>query len=101
MFILDVVDMSSANVAPNDPNFKFTNYARDFRWCTLYGGQPGTDLLCTNSGPCSGGGILIENLRINNVFIFRFSVNIFFFLFMLVDLFYSFKLSYGQLTKKL
>lgn len=94
-FFLDITDMAVANDPPNSNTFKFVNYARDTRWCTLYGGQPGTDLLCTNTAPCSGGGILIEDLRISNPFLFRFSINIFFFLFICMDIFYSFRWEYG------
>lgn len=90
-FILDVNDMVVANVGPDSSSFRFTNYARDSRWCTLYGGQPGTELLCANIAPCSGGGVLIENLWPNNPFIFRFSVNVFYFGFICLHLFYSFR----------
>ena len=99
-FIYDLSDITSANVAPDDPNFRFVNYARSDDWCILYGGQPGTQLLCTNIAPCAGPGVLVENLKPNNDFLFRFGINAFYTLFTLMILFYSaFQWEYGVKSK--
>jgi hypothetical protein len=96
-FIYDISDITSANVAPNDPNFRFVNYARSPDWCILYGGQPGTQLICTNTAPCSGPGVLVENLKPNETFLFRFAINAFYTLFTVMILFYSgFQWEYGK-----
>lgn len=71
----DIPTMVAANLPPNDPNFKAENLARDKRWCTYYGGQPGTGLICANTGPCSGPAIDPNTFQIDGPFLFRFIMN--------------------------
>jgi hypothetical protein len=75
-FIFDLIDINYGQVAPWDANFERTNFARDLRWCCLYGGQAGTSDLCSNSIPCSGGGIFANSLATNFPFVLRFSCNL-------------------------
>jgi hypothetical protein len=99
-FAFDISDMATANVAPNDPTFKRTNFARDPRWCDLYGGFPGTSTICCNSAPCIGPGLLIENLGVAWPFVLRFCINIFLTLLMGMDAWYSFMWTYGTPERK-
>lgn len=90
MFCFDIRDMIFCNVAPNDPNFNIANLARDARYCLVYSGQPGTELLCTAPGPCSGVAIDASTLMVNGPFTYRFGLN----LLLLIMIGYSFFLSY-------
>lgn len=99
--VWDVSDISVANVPPDSTDFRFVNYARDPNYCILYGGQPGTSILCTNVAPCAGPGVLVENLKINGPFLFRFFMNIFYMLLLIMILFYSVtQWEYGNAPKK-
>jgi len=89
IFSYDISDMAVANVAPNDPNFRASNFARDTRWCNLYGGLPGTSLICCNIAPCTGPGLLVDSLGYNGPFVFRFAINIGLILLMCLDVYYS------------
>jgi len=73
----DIPSMVAANLPPNDPNFKAENLARDKRWCTYYAGQPGTELICANTGPCVLGPAAIDpnTFQIDGPFLFRFILN--------------------------
>jgi hypothetical protein len=94
-FAYDISDMSTANLAPSDPAFKRINFARDPKWCNLYGGIAGTSTICCNSSPCVGPGLLVENLIVNWPYILRFAINVFLTLLMGMDGWYSFMLPYG------
>lgn len=87
--ILDISDLDVANVPPDHPGFKFVNYARSPDYCILYGGQPGTSLLCSNTAPCSGVGVLTENLKPSWPFLIRFVLNIFYTFLLILIMFYS------------
>ncbi len=75
-FSYDIADMGYANIPPNDPNFRLENLARDSRWCLYWGGQPGTDVLCSNSAPCSGSPVDPDTFGINGPFFYRFIGNV-------------------------
>lgn len=74
----DIVDLQGANVPPSDIRFDPGNLARDKRWCCVYGGQPGTSLLCyINAGTCFPG-VGVNELHVDGSFVFRFVCNLFF-----------------------
>jgi hypothetical protein len=85
MVSYDINDLSHANVPPNDPNFRIQNLARDNKWCLYWGGQPGTDLLCSNSAPCVGSPVDPTSFTPNRPFLFRFLFNIFILLMITFD----------------
>lgn len=95
MFAADIVYMTSANVGPDSPYFKTTNFARDPKWCNLFAGQPGTSTICCNTGPCLGPGVLIENLQIAWPYVVRFSANVFLTLLMCVDFWFLLQWRYA------
>jgi hypothetical protein len=75
MLSYDIVSLVGANLPPNDPNFRAENLARDRRWCLYYAGQPGTELLCANTGTCLGPAVDPNSFQINGPFMFRFIMN--------------------------
>lgn len=88
MLSYDVVDIRNANVPPSDPDWNPANLATDKRWCLVYAGQPGTDLVCANTGPCMGPGVSavsFEDLRVDGPFSFRVAFNVILMVLMLGD----------------
>lgn len=81
----DVGDLSSANVSPDDARFKPQNLARDNRWCLYYGGQPGTNLICANNGPCTGPAVDPASFTTNTWFTLRFAFNVIILGFLIID----------------
>lgn len=73
----DIESIGTANVSPLSPQYNPTNLATDKRWCLVYGGQPGTDIVCANSGPCTAavGAVSFEDLHIDGPFTFRVAFN--------------------------
>ena len=72
----DGVDLAQANLPPHDALFDAANLANDPRYCCVWGGQPGTELICANNvtmAACPAIGI--EQLRYNSVFVLRFGLN--------------------------
>lgn len=84
----DIIQLVNANLAPNAENFDVTNLATDPRWCCVYGGQPGTALICAinvmiNACPA----ISAAQLRWDWIFVMRFIVNIVIGAFIIYDFF--------------
>ena len=86
MFVYDLYDISSANAAPGDANFRAINFARDPQWCLWYGGQPGTQLICTHVGDCTGPAIDPNTFDVFFYYKWRFAFNILLILLFLLDL---------------
>jgi len=76
LFGFDINDLKHANVDPTDINFRPENLARDPRWCLVHGGQPGTELVCANSGVCMGPAVDPNTFKANTPFLLRFIFNI-------------------------
>lgn len=73
----DINDLRYANVGPNDTNFKAVNLARDPRWCLVHGGQPSTELICSNVNvPCAGPAVDPDSFGPDTRFLLRFIFNI-------------------------
>jgi len=93
-FSYDINDLSYANIPPNDPNFRPQNLARDNRWCLYWAGQVGTELLCSNVGPCVGPGVAAvdpNSFTPNGTFYARFAFNIIIIVKIMVDFWASWK----------
>ena len=73
-FGYDINDIVYGQVAPTNPYFDPTNLARDNRWCLYYAGQPNTQLICSNTGPC--GVVDVNTLQTNGPFVWRFVFNL-------------------------
>lgn len=86
MFSSDINDLAHANVPPNDPNFRPQNLARDKKWCLYWGGQVGTELICSNTGPCAGSPVDPNSFTINRGYLIRFVFNIFIMLLIAFDI---------------
>ena len=88
MFSFDVVQIVENNKGPHEEGFDKTSLAYDTRWCCIYGGQPGAELYCaidTNSVSCPP--MSAAPLGINSVFLFRFAINMRFWIFIIYDFF--------------
>jgi hypothetical protein len=73
----DIVALFYKNVGPHEEGFEVVNLARDLRWCCVYGGQPGTNLLCNinaTATPCPP--ISHQDLGTNPNFLGRFILQI-------------------------
>lgn len=82
----DVVDLTRANLPPNNQNFDPSNLARDARWCCVYAGQPGTDTICANDpNIASCPALSASQLRLDGIYITRFAVNLIIGAFLLYD----------------
>jgi len=46
LLLSDIRVLTRSKLPPNHVDFSSTNLARDNRWCCVYGGQPGTELVC-------------------------------------------------------
>lgn len=86
MLGFDASDVAAANVPPGDVNFRPENLARDPRWCLYYGGQPNTNLICANSGPCMGPAVDPASFTVYWIFLIRFIMNILLLGMLVVDL---------------
>lgn len=83
----DIVQLTRANLAPTEVNFDVTNLARDPRWCCVYGGQPGTALVCAiNVMVAACPAIGVSQLTWNWVFVMRFIVHILIGVFLIYDM---------------
>lgn len=87
----DIENIGTANLPPNDVRYNPSNLANDRQWCLVYGGQPGTELVCAIVAPCPAAtsAVSFEDLHINGPFSFRVAVNAFFTAFCLVDLIFT------------
>lgn len=88
MFGYDIPTLMYANVPPSDPNFQLTNMARSPQWCLYYGGQPGTEYLCTFVGNCTGAAVDPQTLGVYWFFMIRVVLNALLVLLLVVDLGY-------------
>lgn len=87
-FISDIPTLIYANVPPSDPNFNIANMARSTQWCLYYGGQPGTEFLCTYVGNCTGAAVDPETFGIYWYFLLRVVCNGLLTLLLVIDLGY-------------
>lgn len=87
----DIDDIGTANLPPNNPRFNPSNLANDKRWCLVYGGQPGTELVCAITAPCPAAQstMSFEDLQVDGPFSFRVAVNAFFIVFCFVDVVFT------------
>lgn len=71
----DIEDLRTANLPPSAPLYNPSNLATDKRWCLVYGGQPGTELVCAITAPCPAAtsAVSFEDLAIDGPFAFRVS----------------------------
>ena len=88
MFVYDIQELVYANVGPSDPNYTPINLARDPQWCLYYGGQPGTEYVCTYVNTCSGPAINPNNFTIFWPFMYRVIANIILVMLIIVDIGY-------------
>lgn len=84
----DIRDVGAANVDPSNERWNPANLATDRQWCLVYGGQPGTDLVCANSGICTAATSAVgpENLGLNPPFAMRVAFNVILLAFCLADM---------------
>jgi hypothetical protein len=90
----DIRDMIQANLAPTELAWNPSNFATDRQWCLVYGGQPGTELVCANTGPCTPdppvtSPVTADDLSLDGVFVFRFVFLLFLFGFLIFDWLFS------------
>lgn len=87
----DVEDIRTANLPPNSNQYNPSNLATDNQWCLVYGGQPGTEIVCANTAPCPGAtsAVSFEDLAVDGAFAFRVSFNAFLLCFCLADLIFA------------
>ncbi len=74
--VFNSITMAEANRAPSDPNWDAHNPADDYRWCCLYGGQPGTERRCANTAPCAALPVTAGQLTFNSNYVAQFILNI-------------------------
>jgi hypothetical protein len=83
----DIDDMTRAQLGPTDEHFNEANLARSTQWCLIYGGQPGTELICANIGPCNATiPVTTADLHVNGPYRMRFCFLIFLMVMMAFDL---------------
>ena len=85
-FAADWIVIAQANLAPGATNFDPANLATDPRWCCVYGGQPGTALVCAiDISVYACPAIGASQLTYNVVFVWRFFIHILIGAFILYD----------------
>lgn len=88
----DIADVRNANLPPSHPSWNPALLSTDQRWCLVYAGQPGTDIVCANTGPCMGPGVSAiapDDLRTDGPFAFRVAFNVLLLAFCLVDFIFT------------
>lgn len=100
LFTYDIIALSNGQVAASVEGFVAANQARDDQWCCVYGGTPGTELICSvNTTNVSCGPVSPDQLTGNGVFLTKIIVHGFIGILLLWNFFYSWSIS-TEATKK-
>ena len=81
----DIKHITTANLAPTDVKFNPSNLATDKRFCLVYAGSPGTELLCHITTPCNATAVDPNSLHVDGTFMWHTAMDALMVCFALTD----------------